>query len=293
MQRDSFIFYRSFYEAIKDLPAKTVKQLFNAIGAKALNNEDIELDGLAAKFMLLIKPQLEANNQKHNKYLQDTEYGKQGGAPVGNQNAKKKTTDCFLDDKNKTTEKQPIKTTPCFENAENKTTPCFKKTTINDECRMKMNNENENDSSCPVSSQSEAQDTQTEQIFVSIPIQRTTKDDTQLEFPVYERQVLEWIELFPAIDVRQELRAIYAWSVANQANRKTLQGAMKFITSWLIRAQNKGGSGYARGQPTPMQVAQSRTEQHFQKMYSAQDKPQVITDADIENLKNIFGEKNE
>lgn len=79
MERDSFIFYKSFYEAIKETDKETQNQLFNAICQKALYEKDIELTGTARILYVLIKPQLEANSKRYAD-------GKKGGRP------KKETT---------------------------------------------------------------------------------------------------------------------------------------------------------------------------------------------------------
>ena len=45
--------------------------------------------------------------------------------------------------------------------------------------------------------------------------------------------------LYPAVDVEQELRTMYAWLDSNPKNRKTSRGIKRFITSWLGRAQDR------------------------------------------------------
>lgn len=45
--------------------------------------------------------------------------------------------------------------------------------------------------------------------------------------------------LYPAVDVEQELRKMYAWLDSNPKNRKTSRGIKRFITSWLGRAQDR------------------------------------------------------
>lgn len=59
------------------------------------------------------------------------------------------------------------------------------------------------------------------------------------DFEISEAQVREFAELYPAIDVLQQLRAVKAWTIANPKNRKTRSGAMRFVNSWLSRAQNQ------------------------------------------------------
>lgn len=63
--RDSFIIYRSFYEAICDLDADSQAQVFKAICEYSLNFKEIELTGVAKTIFRLIKPQLDANNKRY------------------------------------------------------------------------------------------------------------------------------------------------------------------------------------------------------------------------------------
>ncbi len=65
MARDSFIFYRSFYEAIKEIPAEEQLQVYKAISIYALEQEEIGLSGIAKAIFSLIKPQLDANYKKY------------------------------------------------------------------------------------------------------------------------------------------------------------------------------------------------------------------------------------
>jgi Family of unknown function (DUF6291) len=62
--RDSFILYRSFYEAICDLDSDSQAQVFKAICEYSLNFKEIELSGIAKTIFKLIKPQLDANNKR-------------------------------------------------------------------------------------------------------------------------------------------------------------------------------------------------------------------------------------
>lgn len=74
MHRDSFVFYRSFGEALKELDIQTRAVCYEAIMEYALNGVEIELTGIAKAIFLLIKPQIDANNQRF-------ENGRKGGRP--------------------------------------------------------------------------------------------------------------------------------------------------------------------------------------------------------------------
>lgn len=82
MARESFIFYASFYDAIKELPNELRLEIFDAVCAYALNGVEPELKGVAKAIFTLIKPPIAASVAKY-------ENGCKGGAPKGNQNARK------------------------------------------------------------------------------------------------------------------------------------------------------------------------------------------------------------
>ena len=63
--RDSFIFYRSFYEATQYLEKEQKADLFDAIANYALNQEQVKLDNICSALFSLIKPQLDANYSKY------------------------------------------------------------------------------------------------------------------------------------------------------------------------------------------------------------------------------------
>ena len=60
-------------------------------------------------------------------------------------------------------------------------------------------------------------------------------------FEVTNENLIKWTELYPAVDVMQELRKMAGWCDANPTKRKTRRGIMAFISSWLSREQDKGG----------------------------------------------------
>ena len=62
--RDSTVIYRSFYEAIKELPKENQAEVWAAIFEFSLNFNEIELTGLSKTIFILIKPNLEANMVK-------------------------------------------------------------------------------------------------------------------------------------------------------------------------------------------------------------------------------------
>ena len=61
MKRDSFVTYRSFYEAVKSLDYETIGKVYVAINEYALDHNEVECDGIVKTIFTLIKPQLEAS----------------------------------------------------------------------------------------------------------------------------------------------------------------------------------------------------------------------------------------
>ena len=84
MTRDSFIFYASFYEAMRCLDDVAYVAVSKAVNEYALYGNEIELDGTAKGFFQLIKPQIDANNKRYENGKKGAEYGKLGGRPRKN-----------------------------------------------------------------------------------------------------------------------------------------------------------------------------------------------------------------
>lgn len=81
--RESFVFYRSFYESIKLLPKKYQLQCFDALCNYALNDVPFEgLPGTVEAILKSFKPQVDANNRRY-------ENGCKGGRPKGSQDETK------------------------------------------------------------------------------------------------------------------------------------------------------------------------------------------------------------
>lgn len=67
-------------------------------------------------------------------------------------------------------------------------------------------------------------------------------------FDVSENDRAKWSQLYPSVDVLQQLRNMAGWCDANPTKRKTRGGIKRFITAWLAREQDKG-----RGPVVPAQ----------------------------------------
>lgn len=88
--------------------------------------------------------------------------------------------------------------------------------------------------------------------------------NTGREFAITARQVAELVQLYPAADVPQELRNMRGWCISHTERRKTKKGVMRFVHSWLSKAQNdSGGRGNATAthrESAAQRVARINTE---------------------------------
>ena len=64
MERKQFTWYRSYYDALKELPAEEFRDIVLAVCAYALDGEDPELSGVARAIFTLIRPTLEVGRSK-------------------------------------------------------------------------------------------------------------------------------------------------------------------------------------------------------------------------------------
>ncbi len=84
--RDSVIIYRSFFEAIDELPVKDQAKAYKALFEYSLNMKEIELNGMPRTIFKLMKPQLDANYKRYTN-------GKRGGRPAETEITEEKPND--------------------------------------------------------------------------------------------------------------------------------------------------------------------------------------------------------
>ena len=79
--REGFVFYRSFADALKQLPAEQCKEVLTAMCEYALDDKQPDISGVCAALFALMKPQIDANNKRRENGKAGAEYGKMGGRP--------------------------------------------------------------------------------------------------------------------------------------------------------------------------------------------------------------------
>lgn len=62
-------------------------------------------------------------------------------------------------------------------------------------------------------------------------------------YPISKEKADRWRELYPSVDVSQELRNMAAWLESNPTKRKTKNGILRFCNGWLSREQDKKQEG--------------------------------------------------
>lgn len=93
---------------------------------------------------------------------------------------------------------------------------------------------------------------------------KTLYDVTQNDFNEYE-------ELYPNVDVMQELRKMKGWLNANPTKRKTKRGIKRFINNWLSREQDKPKPNNVRKEPTPKWLDKEKNEDESKPEFSTKE----------------------
>jgi len=101
MKREAVVFYRSFAEAVKQLPTESQLEALWAIIDYGLNGTEPK-GGLSTAIYLMAKPQIDANNRRY-------ENGCKGGRPKNQTETKQKPNDNQTITKQKPKEKDKEK----------------------------------------------------------------------------------------------------------------------------------------------------------------------------------------
>lgn len=100
--------------------------------------------------------------------------------------------------------------------------------------------DNENDNDNDVSYNDTCNDTCNDTLPTKLSnVFITIITNTKEEYPIEFNLVAQYKELYPNVDVEQELKKMKAWSISNPSKRKTKRGMLKFVNNWLSREQDK------------------------------------------------------
>ena len=208
MERKQFTFYRSYLDAIRRLPKKEQGNIVIAICNYALDETiPSALSPIADTVFTLVKPTLDASRRK-------AEAGNCGG-------------------KTKATAKQTASKTQA--NVKQTASEKEKEKEREKEGEIEIEKENE----CSISSSSDLRGAPgmpgASPPTISLPLNDGSA------FEIFQPDIDMWSNLYPAVDVMQQLRNMAGWIDGNPSKRKTRSGIKRFVNSWLAKEQNKGG----------------------------------------------------
>lgn len=233
MQRTQFTFYESFFKAVSRIKKKQDRaDVYDMICAYALYQEEPNLDtasdAVAIAFELL-RPVLDKAKER-------AESGKKGGS-------KPEANDKQTESKSEANAKQG-------EAGSKKEKEKEKEIEIEVEKEIDNIPPTEVCGELPSSPPPAEPDPSPLSIVV---IRLPLVDGT--EFGISENTVSELSDLYPAVDVPQQLRNMRGWLMANPKNRKTKSGIMRFVTAWLSREQNSARAGNTTAKPGKTQLS--------------------------------------
>ncbi len=82
MAQDSFVFYRSFFEAIKRMPIEVQAEVYPALIEYALDGKEPKgLSNIAQGVFILVKPNIDACTARYENGKKCAQFGKLGGRP--------------------------------------------------------------------------------------------------------------------------------------------------------------------------------------------------------------------
>ena len=79
--RDSFVFYRSFFEALQNVPIEERACIYDAICDYSLNDIEPKLTGMQLAIFKLMRPNIDSNKRKFENGKKGAVFGKKGGRP--------------------------------------------------------------------------------------------------------------------------------------------------------------------------------------------------------------------
>lgn len=73
-------------------------------------------------------------------------------------------------------------------------------------------------------------------VFIKLPL------NTGENYSIYNEDVSKYKQIYPGVNVEQELRNMFGWLDSNPKNRKTKNGIKSFITRWLNKRQDQSSN---------------------------------------------------
>ena len=230
--RESFVFYRSYHEALRALPPELRLELYEAICSYALDDEISAMSDIAKAMFTLMKANIEATNRK---YRSAIENGKRGGRPKKTEMKPKQNpietetkpnrnlNDNVNDNENVTVnvnDNEDVTVTSTATAVSTAPTGFFEKTLSEEETGEAEEAEEGTQAT------EQAEDTKEE------PVELLPLQDGK-EYPVFPSDVKKWINSYSGLDITAELLRMKEWLDANPKKKKSPMNIRRFITGWL------------------------------------------------------------
>lgn len=218
-QRESFVFYRGFRDAINALPEEYRLKVLQYLMDYAFDGIEPEENSIEKAMFLSFKPQVDATQKR---YEANVKNGQKGGRPKKENQETQNNPDTENENPSKT------QNNPSKKN-ENPRKP-------NPNLNYNYNvNDNYNDNNVYCTELESSSSMPAEKAAITLTL------NDKSEYPIFDKDIAAWKELYPNVDIVQELRKMKGWLNSNPTRRKTKKGILKFVNSWLAKEQDKGG----------------------------------------------------
>lgn len=213
--RKSFVLYTDYYNYISFLTPDEKAKLFDAIFQYVLEFKTPEFSGALGIAFSVIKTQIDRDMKKYSEVIEKRREAGRKSGEIRKQQAEQKRTN---------------RTSVNF--VEQKRTNRTDNVNVNDNYNVNVN-DNVNDNNIIYCSELETTSEPTESPIFSLPLNDNS------EHKIFNADVIMWCELYPSVDIMQELRKMKGWLSANPKRRKTKVGVLRFINNWLSKEQDK------------------------------------------------------
>ena len=242
--KDSVVFYKSFFDAIEELPTKYQAAVYAAVCKYSFYGEIPELSGVAKALFIIMKANIDASEKR---YAAAVENGKKGGRPKKDSEKLEETEENPIETENKPnqnpteTETEPNQNLNDNENVtvtvtENVTvdvtdaSDATENTAASVETQKHDLPEETKEEETKHTKEKKEEETKTPQ--EEKPVEALPLLNGK-EYPVFQSDVEKWKQSYPNVDIEAELRRMKDWLNANPKKKKAPMDIQRFITGWL------------------------------------------------------------
>lgn len=212
--RKSFILYLEYKQYLNELSDEECGKLFKAVFEYVEKQKIPQFEGMLKIIFMLIRSQFDRDFEKYDTIIEKRrEAGKLGGRPKKTEEEKAKKANGFS----------------------GKQTKAKKADNVDVDVNVYDNdnvNEDVDDNVINYCSELGTTSEPTDPPIFSLPLNDNS------EYNIFNTDVIDWCNLYPSVDIMQELRKMKGWLNANPKRRKTKSGIKRFINNWLSKEQD-------------------------------------------------------